>query len=115
MQSWNLHEIETPGGSISPVVLDSDDAARVVLIGLDPGQELGDASEVVPVSVGDQDRDAADADPGELQPELRRVPTRVDNDRFAGRLRGTYDVAVRPDRAELVAIDDQGHRTLTGG
>ena len=42
MQSWNLHEIETPGGSISPVVLDSDDAARVVLIGLDPGQELGE-------------------------------------------------------------------------
>ena len=26
MQSWNLHEIETPGGSVSPVVLDSDDA-----------------------------------------------------------------------------------------
>ena len=42
MQSWNLHEIETPGGSISPVVLDSDDAARIVLIGLDPGQELGE-------------------------------------------------------------------------
>ena len=42
MQSWNLHEIETPGGSVSPVVLDSDDAARVVLIGLDPGQELGE-------------------------------------------------------------------------
>ena len=42
MQSWNLREIETPGGSISPVVLDSDDAARVVLIGLDPGQELGE-------------------------------------------------------------------------
>jgi quercetin dioxygenase-like cupin family protein len=42
MQSWNLHEIETPAGSRSPVVLDSDDAARVVLIGLDPGQELGE-------------------------------------------------------------------------
>ncbi len=42
MRSWNLHEIETPGGSRSPVVLDSDDAARVVLIGLDPGQELGE-------------------------------------------------------------------------
>jgi quercetin dioxygenase-like cupin family protein len=42
MQRWNLHEIETPGGSRSPVVLDSDHAARVVLIGLDPGQELGE-------------------------------------------------------------------------
>jgi len=32
-----------PGGSISPVVLHSDEqAARAVLIGLDPGQELGD-------------------------------------------------------------------------
>ena len=42
MRSWNLHEIETPGGSRSPVVLDSDEAARAVLIGLDPGQELGE-------------------------------------------------------------------------
>ncbi len=42
MRSWNLNEIETPGGSRSPAVLDSDDAARVVLIGLDPGQELGE-------------------------------------------------------------------------
>ena len=42
MQSWNLLEIETPGGSRSPVVLHTDNAARAVLIGLDPGQELGD-------------------------------------------------------------------------
>lgn len=42
MRSWNLREIETPAGSRSPVVLDSDEAARAVLIGLDPGQELGD-------------------------------------------------------------------------
>jgi quercetin dioxygenase-like cupin family protein len=42
VRSWNLHEIETPGGSRSPVVLDSDEAARAVLIGLDPGQELGE-------------------------------------------------------------------------
>ena len=41
MRSWNLNEIDLPGGSRSPVVLDSDDAARAVLIGLDPGQELG--------------------------------------------------------------------------
>jgi len=42
VRSWNLHEIETPGGSRSTVVLESDEAARTVLIGLDPGQELGD-------------------------------------------------------------------------
>ena len=43
MQSWNLLEIETPGGSRSPVVLHSADGeARAVLIGLEPGQRLGD-------------------------------------------------------------------------
>jgi quercetin dioxygenase-like cupin family protein len=42
MQSWNLSEIDTPGGSRSPVVLRSDEAARAVLIVLDPGQALGD-------------------------------------------------------------------------
>jgi len=42
VRSWDLSEIETPGGSRSPVVLESDEAARAVLIGLDPGQERGD-------------------------------------------------------------------------
>ena len=42
MRSWNLQEIEAQGGSRSPVVLDSDDAARAVLIVLEPGQSLGD-------------------------------------------------------------------------
>jgi quercetin dioxygenase-like cupin family protein len=42
MQSWNLRQIELPAGSRSPVVLDSDEAARAILIGLDPGQELGE-------------------------------------------------------------------------
>ena len=42
VQSWNLREIETPGGSRSPVVVHSEDEARAVLIGLDPGQALGD-------------------------------------------------------------------------
>jgi quercetin dioxygenase-like cupin family protein len=40
MQSWKLQDIETPGGSRSPVVLRSEDEARAVLIGLEPGQEL---------------------------------------------------------------------------
>ena len=42
MRRWNLNEIEVSGGSRSPVVLDSDEPARAVLIGLEPGQELGD-------------------------------------------------------------------------
>jgi quercetin dioxygenase-like cupin family protein len=42
VRSWNLTEIEVEGGSRSPVVLDSDEAARAVLIVLEPGQELGD-------------------------------------------------------------------------
>ena len=42
MRSWNLREIEVKGGSRSPVVLDSDEAARAVLIVLEPGQSLGD-------------------------------------------------------------------------
>lgn len=42
MQSWNLREIDTPGGIRSPVVLRSDASARAVLIALEPGQALGD-------------------------------------------------------------------------
>ena len=42
MQSWNLLELETPEGSRSPIVLHSNEDARAVLIGLNPGQELGD-------------------------------------------------------------------------
>ena len=42
MQSWNLFELETPGGTRSPIVLHSTDEARAVLIRIDPGQELGD-------------------------------------------------------------------------
>lgn len=43
MQSWDLRSIDTPGGTVSPVVLHSDEA-RAVLIALDPGQSLGDHS-----------------------------------------------------------------------
>jgi quercetin dioxygenase-like cupin family protein len=42
MESWNLPAIQTPNGSRSPVVLKSEDEARAVLIGLHPGQALGD-------------------------------------------------------------------------
>jgi quercetin dioxygenase-like cupin family protein len=40
---WNLHEIATPDGSRSPAVLHTRDGeGRVVLIGLEAGQELGE-------------------------------------------------------------------------
>jgi len=42
VRSWRLPEIETPDGSRSPVVLHSSDEGRAVLIGLNPGQQLGD-------------------------------------------------------------------------
>jgi quercetin dioxygenase-like cupin family protein len=42
VKSWALPEIQTPGGSRSPVVLCTGDEGRAVLIGLDSGQELGD-------------------------------------------------------------------------
>jgi len=41
VQSWNLREIEAPGGSRSPSVLLSEDEARAVLLALEPGQALG--------------------------------------------------------------------------
>jgi quercetin dioxygenase-like cupin family protein len=42
VQHWNLNELETPGGSRSPVVLRSDNSARAVLVALDAGQALRD-------------------------------------------------------------------------
>ena len=43
MRHWKLNEIETPEGTRSPAVLHSlEGESRVVLIGLDAGQELGE-------------------------------------------------------------------------
>jgi quercetin dioxygenase-like cupin family protein len=42
VRQWDLSAIETPGGSVSPVVLYSQEEGRAVLVGLEPGQELGD-------------------------------------------------------------------------
>jgi quercetin dioxygenase-like cupin family protein len=41
VRAWQLNEIETPEGTRSPVVLESGDS-RAVLIGIAPGQELGE-------------------------------------------------------------------------
>ena len=74
LQSWNLNDIETPGGSRSPVVVHTQDEARAVLIGLEPGQALGDhqvhESSWVVVLDGrvriESGGDALDAGPGYL-------------------------------------------------
>jgi quercetin dioxygenase-like cupin family protein len=75
MRHWKLNEIETPDGSRSPVVLHSlEGESRVVLIGLDPGQELGEhqvkesafvlvVDGRVHIEAGDE---SVDAGPGEL-------------------------------------------------
>jgi quercetin dioxygenase-like cupin family protein len=41
VEAWDLTSIETPGGTVSPHVLFSDDS-RAVLIRLAPGQELSE-------------------------------------------------------------------------
>ena len=42
MQSWNLTEIEAPGGTIDPQVLTTDDGARAIAIRLVAGLSLDD-------------------------------------------------------------------------
>ena len=42
MQSWNLTEIEAPGGTVDPAVLTTDDGARAIAIRLDAGQAMND-------------------------------------------------------------------------
>ena len=87
MQHWNLNEIAMPEGSRSPVVVYSNEGERrVVLIGLDAGQELGDheVKEAALVVVLDGrvrvegDGETVDAGAGELfrfEPEERHSLT----------------------------------------
>jgi quercetin dioxygenase-like cupin family protein len=42
VRSWDLLDIDAPDGTRDPVVLESRDDARAVLIAISPGQELGD-------------------------------------------------------------------------
>ena len=42
MRCWDLTTIDAPAGTRDPVVLETQDDARAVLIKLDPGQKLGD-------------------------------------------------------------------------
>ena len=45
--------------------------------------------------------------------ELRRVAARIDHDGLRRAALGADDVAVRPDRAELVAVDGEAHGALS--
>jgi quercetin dioxygenase-like cupin family protein len=94
MQSWNLRQIETPGGSRSPVVLDSEEeAARAVLVGLEPGQELGEhevkehafvlvVEGTVQVEAGAESLDAGEGTLLLFQPEERRALSSRDGARM---------------------------------
>ena len=42
MQSWNLTELEAPGGTVDPEVLTTDDGARAIAIRLEAGQSMSD-------------------------------------------------------------------------
>jgi quercetin dioxygenase-like cupin family protein len=42
VRSWDLRAIDAPDGTRDPVVLDSKDDARAVLVALSPGQQLGE-------------------------------------------------------------------------
>jgi quercetin dioxygenase-like cupin family protein len=84
VRQWDLTAIDTPGGTVSPVVLDSQEEGRAVLVGLEPGQELGEHQVkehafmlVVDGRVRVQSNgDSLDAGPGTLlsfEPDERRI------------------------------------------
>ena len=50
-----------------------------------------------------------DQDPGALAGKLGRIGARIDDDGLGSALLPAHDVAVRPDRAELVAVDGEAH------
>jgi quercetin dioxygenase-like cupin family protein len=94
MQSWDLRQIETPGASRSPVVLDSEEgAARVVLVGLEPGQVLGEhevrehafvlvVEGTVQVEAGGESLEAGEGTLLLFQPEERRALSSRDGARM---------------------------------
>ncbi len=59
--------------------------------------------------VRDEDGDAGRSHPRQLQPQLRGVAARVDDDGLGRGEVGAHDVAVRADRAQLVAVDGERH------
>ena len=93
VESWDLTAVATPGGNRSPVVLYSDNEARVVLIGLEPGQELGEhevkenaflvvVDGVVQVAAGGETIDAGAGTLVRFDPEERHAVSSRDGARL---------------------------------
>jgi quercetin dioxygenase-like cupin family protein len=92
VRAWRLNQIEMPRGTRDPVVLDSGDS-RVVLIGLEPGQELGEhqmrerawvvvVDGAVEVSTAEERLDAPAGTLLEFDPTERRTVRSVDGARL---------------------------------
>jgi quercetin dioxygenase-like cupin family protein len=87
VQHWKLNEIATPNGSRSPVVLHSENGeSRAVLIGLLPGQELGEhqvkegayllvVSGRVRIDAGDESVEVGAGELLRFEPDERRTVT----------------------------------------
>lgn len=93
MKSWRLGDIPTPAGSRSPAVLHSGDEGRAVLIGLEPGQVLGDhqvkesafvvvLEGAVQISSGGEDLEADAGTLVQFEPDERRSVTAPDGARI---------------------------------
>ena len=74
-----------------------------------PFGEVGDAHQVIPVAVRDEDPGAASAHPGQVEAELRCPVTRVDHGAFGCAALQADDVAVLLRGSEHESVDDQGH------
>jgi quercetin dioxygenase-like cupin family protein len=93
VRHWALHEIETPNGTRSPVVLHSRDGAeRAVLIELRGGEALGEhqvkesgllvvVSGSVRVEAGDESVDAAAGELFQFEPNERHSVSSEDGAR----------------------------------
>ncbi len=87
MRRWRLSDVETPDGTRSPAVLHSEDGeSRVVLIGLHPGQSLGEhqvkeaalvhvIEGTVRVDAGDESVDAGSGELFRFDPDERHAIT----------------------------------------
>jgi quercetin dioxygenase-like cupin family protein len=94
MRRWALHDIETPEGTRSPVVLDSRDGAeRAVLIELRAGEALGQHSVKestlllvlegsIRVEAGDESFDAGAEELFHFEPDERHSVTSDDGARI---------------------------------
>src|SRR5204863_3442891 len=72
-------------------------------------RQVGDAAEMIPVPVRDQDRRTARPESGELEAQARCLGAGIDDDRLGRAALGANDVTVRPGASEWICIDDEAH------